>query len=227
MAGGLFKNYPFELNIKCVIFSTIIIALFFYHPPEMNIIWKCFIALLLFVVAYVAMAWYDYKFECTKLALKRGSRGGVTTLLKPEPHTESQTDPSKDTSDEKKLTMALINIYHLFIITPLLLYIGIKGNDLKNKNQNQNQTQTSMAIILLIANLAFAILYHIVRVMRKFNGVSLGHVIGGVIGIVYLLLPQRPQWFYYVLIFIAVYAGLKHGYELMIKSHSALHTEIL
>jgi hypothetical protein len=224
MAGGLFKNYPFELNIKCVIFSTIIIALFFYHPPEMNIIWKCFVALLLFVIAYVAMAWYDYKFECTKLALKRGSRGGITTLLKPEPHTESQTDPSKDTQDEQKLMMALINVYHLFIIVPLLIYIGIKGN--VNVSEN-GKGQYQMAIVLLIANLAFAILYHIVRVLRKFNGVSLGHVIGGGVGIIYLLLSKRPQWFYYVLIFIAVYAGLKHGYELMVKSHSGLHTDLI
>ena len=48
--------------------------------------------IIVFVVAYVAMAWYDYKFECMKLALKRGSRGGVTTLLKPDTHTESQSD---------------------------------------------------------------------------------------------------------------------------------------
>jgi hypothetical protein len=214
MAGGLFKNYPFELNIKCVIFSTIVIALFFYHPPEMNIIWKCFIAFILFVVAYVAMAWYDYKFECTKLALKRGSRGGVTTWFKPPPHTESQTDYSKDTKEEKDLTMSLMNVYHLFILVPVLLYIGV--------------TKSSQAEIILIANLGFAILYHIVRLLRRFNGVSFGHVLGGILGILYLVIKQgktKALWFYYLLIFIALYAGLKHGYELMISSHS-LHTDI-
>jgi ammonia channel protein AmtB len=214
MAGGLFKNYPFELNIKCVIFSTIIIILFFFHPPEMNIIWKSFIAFILFVVAYVAMAWYDYKFECTKLALKRGSKGGITTLFKPEPHTKSQTDSSKETKDEKQLTMSLINIYHLFIITPLVIYIGTYG-DKSNIN----------AIVVLIANLAFAILYHIVRVLRRFNGISASHVLGGIIGIVYLLFPKRPNAFYYALIFIGIYAGLKHGYWLMKSSH-ALHTDV-
>jgi hypothetical protein len=214
MAGGLFKNYPFELNIKCVIFSTIIIALFFYHPPEMSLIWKCFVAFILFVVAYVAMAWYDYKFECTKLALKRGSKGGITTWFKPPPHTESQVDPSKQTKEEKTLTMALINVYHLLILTPLLIYIGINGDK-----------SIDFSIILLIVNLAFAILYHIVRVLRKFNGVSFGHVIGGFLGIFLLLSSKRPQWFYYSLIFFGIYAGLKHGYELMITSHS-LHTDI-
>ena len=217
MAGGIFKNYPFELNIKCVIFSFIIIALFFYVPPEMNIAWKIFIAFLLFVIAYVAMAWYDYKFECMKLALKRGSRGGLTTLLKPETHIASQTDRSKDTDEEKQLTWALINIYHLFILTPLLVYVGINGIQ-KNK-------MTTTPIVLLVASFAFGILYHIVRVLRKFNGVSAGHVLGGVIAIIMLLLPKIPQWFFYVLVFIGAYAGIKHGYELMVSSHS-LHTEI-
>ncbi len=220
MAGGLFKNYPFELNIKCVIFSTIIIALFFFQPPEMSLIWKCFITVLLFVFAYVAMAWYDYKFECMKLALKRGSRGGLTTLLKPSPHVESQTDRSKDTTEEKELTMALINVYHIFILTPLLLYIGING--LKGQ-KTEMMLQTS--IVLLIANFAFGILYHIVRVLRKFNGVSFGHVLGGIVGIIFLSMSKRPVAFYYALIFIAFYALIKHGYHLMVSSHS-LHTDI-
>ena len=214
MAGGLFPNYPFELNIKCVIFSVIIIGLFFYCPPKMNIGWNIFISFILFVVAYVAMAWYDYKFECMKLALKRGSKGGITTLFKPEPHTESQTNSSKDTKDDRQLTMALTNIYHLFIITPLVIYIGVYGD-----KSNQN------AIVVLIANLAFAILYHSVRVLRRFNGISASHVLGGIIGIVYLLFPKRPQMFYYALIFIGIYTGLKHGYHLMVSSH-ALHTDV-
>lgn len=217
MAGGLFKNYPFELNIKCVIFSFIIIALFFYVPPEMNIAWKIFISFVLFVIAYVAMAWYDYKFECMKLALKRGSKGGITTLLKPETHRESQTDRSKDTKKEKQLTMSLINVYHLFILTPLLVYVGINGIQ-KNK-------MSTTPLVLLIANFAFGILYHIVRVLRKFNGVSAGHVLGGAIAIIMLLLPTIPQWFFYVIVFIGGYAGIKHGYELMVSSHS-LHTDI-
>ena len=180
----------------------------------MSIIWKCFIAFILFVIAYVAMAWYDYKFECTKLALKRGSRGGLTTKLKPPPHKESQTDPSKDTKEEKDLTMSLINVYHLFILVPVLLYIGL--------------TKSTQAEIILIANLGFAFLYHIVRLLRRFNGVSLGHVLVSILGILYLIIKQgknKPLWFYYLLIFVALYTGLKHGYELMVSSHS-LHTDV-
>ena len=63
MSGGIYPNYPFELNPKCVIFSIIIIGLFFYQPPNMNIYWKLVTTFVLFVISYVSMAWYDYKFD--------------------------------------------------------------------------------------------------------------------------------------------------------------------
>jgi hypothetical protein len=209
MAGGIFTNYPFELNIKCVIFSAIIIGLFFYCPPEMNITWKIFISFILFVIAYVAMAWYDYKFECMKLALKRGSgQYGITSKFKPETHTESQTDRTKMTSDEKALDHLLLNLYHVFIMTPVAIYIGLNGDK-----------ASSSAIIFLFVNFMFAFIYHIVRVLRKFNGVSLGHVIFSLGGSAFLLMSKRPISFYYAILGLGGYAGLKHGYELMIKSH--------
>ena len=209
MAGGLFPNYPFELNIKCVIFSGIIIGLFFYCPPKMNIGWNIFISFILFVVAYVAMAWYDYKFECMKLALKRGTNpAGITSKFKPETHTESRGDRSKMTADEKKLEYLLLNLYHVFIVTPVAIYIGLNGDKASN-----------LSIIFLFANFMFAFIYHIVRVLRKFNGISMGHVIFSIVGGGYLLLSKRPQWFYYSILGLGGYAGMKHGYELMIKSH--------
>ena len=209
MAGGIFPNYPFELNIKCIIFSIIIIGLFFYHPPAMNIYWKIFVSFLLFVIAYVAMAWYDYKFECEKLALKRGtSPSGLTSRFKPETHTESQKDSSKMTKDEKNLEYVLMSIYHLFIIAPLAIYIGLNGDK-----------ATESAIILMISNFIFAFGYHIVRTLRKFNAVSLGHVAFSSVGIFYLLFQKRPQWFYYALIGLGGYAGIKHAYHLMVSSH--------
>ncbi len=201
MAGGLFPNYPFELNAKCVIFSIIIIGLFFYQPPDMNIYWKVFVSFILFVISYVSMAWYDYKFDCQKLALKKSTSSlGITGLLKPEAHTESQTDRSKLTKEEKDLDWALINLYHLLILTPSLLYVGI------NKNES-NQT----SIVLLIVNFAFAIVYHGVRLGRKFNVISLAHVLISIIGIFYSLKTSRPDWFYHALIGTSIYTGLKHG----------------
>lgn len=201
MAGGIFPNYPFEVNAKCVIFSIIVIGLFFYSPPKMNNYWKSFTGFLLFVFAYVLMAWYDYKFECQKLALKKGtSPYGITGQLKPPAHTESQIDSSKMTQKEKSLEWTLINILHLLIISPLFLYVGI------NKNESHPTTN-----ILLIASFSFAILYHGFRFARNFNIPSAAHIIISIIGIYYSLLSEKPLWFYNSLMSIGIYAGLSHG----------------
>ncbi len=209
MAGGLFPNYPFELNAKCVIFSIIIIGLFFYKPPEMNIYWKSFSAFALFVLSYVSMAWYDYKFDCQKLALKKStSELGLTGYLKPPAHTPSQTDKSKITKNEEDLDWALINAYHLLILTPLFLYVGL------NKSESSQMTD-----VLLISNFAFGIIYHIVRVLNKFNFISAAHVLVGIIGIYFSLQSVKPDWFYNSLIGLGIYTGLKHGIYLTQTFH--------
>ncbi len=209
MAGGLFPNYPFELNIKCVIFSVIVIGLFFYQPPDMNIYWKIFVSFVLFVIAYVGMAWYDYKFDCQKLALKKStSKFGITGLAKPPAYTESQLDRTKMSKEEKDLDWTLINLYHLIILTPNLLYVGINRD-------NSNQ----MSIILLIINFAFGIIYHGVRMARDFNAISVAHVLVGAVGIYYCLLKEKPDYFYNALIGLGIYAGLKHGVYLTQTFH--------
>ncbi len=209
MAGGLFPNYPFELNPKCIIFSIIIIGLFFYEPPTMNIYWKSFTSLILFVLSYVSMAWYDYKFDCQKLALKKSSStAGITGQFKPPAHTPSQTDKTKMTKEENDLEWLLINAYHLLILTPLFLYVSI------NKDSS-NQT----SIILLIVNFIFAIGYHGVRLARDFNMVSFGHVLISLIGIYFSLKSTRPDWFYNGLMGVSLYAGLKHGLHIMKSFH--------
>lgn len=209
MAGGIFPNYPFELNAKCVIFSLIIIGIFFYSPPNMSIAWQLMISFILFIVAYVAMAWYDYQFQCTKLALKKSASGlGITGKFKPESHTESQLDRSKMTPEEIRLDYILITLLHLLIIAPLLLYIGLRGNQ-----------STQVSIIMLIMVSAFAIIYHGVRLLRTYNDISLGHVIMGVIIIAFCIMKTRPDYFYYALVFTSIYTALKHGSNLIKISH--------
>jgi hypothetical protein len=209
MAGGIFHNYPFVLNPKCVVFSVIIIGLFFYCPPAMDMRWKLLMAFFLFVVSYVAMAWYDYKFECQKLALRRGtSKYSITQQLKPPTHTKSQTDQGKETKDETILNANIIHIYHIFFIAPLLLYIGLK-----------KQIASSYAYLFLIVNLSFAILYHLPRFIRNYNYISLAHLLMGVTGIYYSLIKTRPELFYTSMPIFSAYVALKHGFKLMAASH--------
>ena len=88
MAGGLFGK-PFALNIKCIIFSLMIMVIFLYKPEIKNgyILYATLFGI--FVASYVAMAWYDYYFDCRILPLKRGERS-VTGVLKPPVYMEEQ-----------------------------------------------------------------------------------------------------------------------------------------
>ena len=55
-----------------IIFSMICMALFLYKPNIKNQYVLYGVLFLIFNVAYVAMAWYDYYFNCDLLPLKKG-----------------------------------------------------------------------------------------------------------------------------------------------------------
>ena len=45
------------------------------------------------------MAWYDYEFQCTKLALKKSASSyGITGKFKPPAYAASQTDRAANSS---------------------------------------------------------------------------------------------------------------------------------
>ena len=121
MAGGLFGR-PFVFNEKCIIFSLICMALFLYKPHFQNQYLLYLTLFIIFVVAYVAMAWYDYYFNCDIVPLKRGSGYGLTQLFKPVPEKQKK---DKDTSLDNKRRHFLIYAMHLALIAPLLGYIAI------------------------------------------------------------------------------------------------------
>ena len=122
MAGGLFGR-PFALNIKCIIFSLMIMVIFLYKPEIKNgyILYSTLFGI--FVVAYVAMAWYDYYFDCRILPLKRGERS-LTGKLKPPVYMEEQKTGKKP---RKAINRQALMIYlsHIIFIVPLLIYIAV------------------------------------------------------------------------------------------------------
>ena len=98
MAGGLF-GAPFAVNPKCIAFSIIIIGLFLWRPSFSSSVTKWGTIGVLFVIAYVGIAWYDYFFDCRIQPLKRGTVGGPTQVLKPPAHVpDKQTETSKNKS---------------------------------------------------------------------------------------------------------------------------------
>ena len=63
-------------------------GLFLYKPVIKSNLALYAILFLIFVISYVAMAWYDYYYDCRILPLKRGDRS-VTGLFKPPPHSQN------------------------------------------------------------------------------------------------------------------------------------------
>jgi hypothetical protein len=59
MAGGLYEGRPFSFNLKCIVFTAGVAGGYWYLPPRSR--WV--LALLLWL-PYVAMAWYDYRYDC-------------------------------------------------------------------------------------------------------------------------------------------------------------------
>lgn len=122
MAGGIFPNKPFQLNIKCIIFSMIMIILFLYCPTFTNTWIKYITLFMIFVVSYVAMAWYDYIFDCRIAPLKKGY-ASLQQYIKPDAHVPEKQLEDKDTSQDINLHKLMIYLFHILMVVPLLLYI--------------------------------------------------------------------------------------------------------
>jgi len=149
MSGGLFGK-PFALNIKCIIFSLLIMGLFLYKPVIKSTLALYSILFLIFVISYVAMAWYDYYYDCRILPLKRGDRS-VTGLFKPPPHSPKQFALSSDV----KFNNIIIYASHILFIVPLLIYMAVY------------KKKVNAMVYPIIGVLAiFTLLYHGVKAME-------------------------------------------------------------
>ena len=146
MAGGLFGK-PFAFNIKCIIFSFICMGLFLYKPTFSNNYVLYGTLFIIFVIAYVAMAWYDYFYDCRILPLRKGDFSWQS-LIKPPVH---QPEKQKDWSceDDKSARKYIIYLFHIIIIVPLIAYIAIY------------RTKINKIVYPLLGVLAiFTLLYH-------------------------------------------------------------------
>ena len=153
MSGGLFPDYPFTLNIKCIIFSVIIMVIYTFRPPVLSLIPSLLVYFIIFVISYVSLAWYDYYYACSQLPLQKSSVG-ITDSLKPPAH-----EPKKQIEhmfSEKEINKNNKSIYalHLLVIVPILLYIGIKSKKAPKE-----------AFYLLIVLAVFTSVYHGFRLL--------------------------------------------------------------
>ena len=127
MAGGLFGR-PFVFNIKCIIFSLICMVLFLYKPHFNNSYMQYGTLFIIFVLSYVAMAWYDYYFNCDILPLKKG-KYSLQQFLKPPAHQpQKQLEQDNQNNIDNRRRLYLIYSSHILLIVPLLAYLALYKN---------------------------------------------------------------------------------------------------
>tara|TARA_B110000259_G_scaffold188118_1_gene245057 strand:+ start:1832 stop:2548 length:717 start_codon:yes stop_codon:yes gene_type:complete len=132
MAGGIFVNQPFHPNIKCIVFS-IILMLGYWTLPKKN----PFMLPLIFVIAYVSMAWYDHMYDCD-MKMYGGKYGGyLSSPFKPQRRENNEKNDEGDNNikEDKDLLKnqeskyrQKVNLLHILAINPVLIYVGIYGN---------------------------------------------------------------------------------------------------
>lgn len=153
MAGGLFGR-PLVLNEKCIVFSILIMIIFMLKPTFESDVVMYFTLFIIFVISYVAMAWYDYYYDCRLMPLKRG-KYGITGLFKPPEHVpEKQSGDKKKSKIERKRAGMMIYLSHILLFVPILCYVAYY----KNKS---GKAAFSILVVLGI----FTAFYHAMRLL--------------------------------------------------------------
>ena len=119
MAGGIFVNRPFSFNLKCIVFGfALVMGYWAAAGPRVNF----WLFPLIFILAYVAMAWYDELYNCN--ARLRSGRYGVVavadSIFKPQLR-GTGLDESAD--DQAYLYKRNMHMFHAFIAMPLFMYV--------------------------------------------------------------------------------------------------------
>lgn len=155
MAGGIYADQPFVFNPKCVIFGAALCAAYWYLPASRNPWMLPFI----FVVAYVAMAWYDHAYDCRIGRLRSGtSPVGVSVLdsaFKPDLPADLPDDGMRDAPDQDRIKHRNTFAFHVAVVAPMLIYVGLRG---------ASADRRIWAVVLGLGVLALA--YHGYRLMK-------------------------------------------------------------
>ena len=119
MGGGLF-NTKLSLNVKCLVFSAIVVIIYFLpHPPTIahNIV----MLFLLTISAYIGLAWYDVLYDCQD-RLKPTYLGWLSKWFKPAEYSAAYKDlPLKTKKTIRMVDIAVLSIIAVTFVYPFLV----------------------------------------------------------------------------------------------------------
>ena len=129
MTSGLFVEKPFHPNPKCVVFAVALMLLYWFLPRENNV----FMLPIIFVVAYVSMAWYDYLYDCSSI-MRSGSYIGSNTfdaIFKPQRRDEAAKlkYDTKFVGDQEQAYLSRVYLFHVLAVSPVLIYAGYMAQE--------------------------------------------------------------------------------------------------
>jgi hypothetical protein len=130
MAGGIFKDRPFVFNPKCIVFSFYSALLFAAGGGKNPLILA-----MIFIMAYVLMAWYDKFFDCSDL-LNTGTGIGIdpSPIFKPQyreqgRNVETDLEEEQLAENQEKEYLKKVYFFHAVFVAPLLLYASYYGKE--------------------------------------------------------------------------------------------------
>lgn len=154
MAGGIYIDKPFSPNIKCIIFASLMVIFYWISSIGKTIYW---LFPLIFIISYIALAWYDAVYNCSD-KLYSGRNVGVSTfdsIFKPQ--LRGLSGEQSTILNQEKIFQRNVYLFHLLLVAPLLLYMVIAGYRGKlNKKW----------FIVLSVIVAMVVLYHGYRFFR-------------------------------------------------------------
>ena len=120
MAGGIFVDQPFHLNPKCLVFGLLLMISYWWIPTR-----NVFMLPMIMVTSYIAMAWYDYMYQCES-QLYSGTGIGLNTIDtwgKPMRRNEPSkpSDPPNLVKNQELAYLRNINLFHALYVGPLMI----------------------------------------------------------------------------------------------------------
>jgi hypothetical protein len=126
MGLGLFGT-PLYLNLKCIVFSAFLIAVYWMPPwaplrTPADLAWKRGISVMLGFVGYILMAWYDTIYDCND-RLRPTLLGWLSAPFKPAYYgQEFDRLPLKWKKIVRWVDVVAILLAVAFVASPFLFY---------------------------------------------------------------------------------------------------------
>ena len=129
MGLGLFGT-PLYLNLKCIVFSGLLIAVYWMPPwaplrTPADLAWKRGITIMLAFVGYILMAWYDTIYECND-RLRPTFLGWLSAPFKPATYgQEFDRLPLKWQKIVRWVDVIAVIAAIAFVASPFLFYKNV------------------------------------------------------------------------------------------------------